>query len=190
MPGPRRRDIVLRDNADFFFGAGFFEPDGGRAVDDLVLTNGSPIVTSASAAFTTGDDGKKLAVVQAGVVTDGATMTYVDAETVSLSENASVSMVGAGASIRALNCSAFTSVGAHVKYRPGINSAVILELDTDDSRNAVGLFSVSAVSADIAAAVKSSGHWDWLMDGPDGHIPWYEGRVTFKHGETNPDPAP
>ena len=185
MHGPRHRDITLRDNANFAKVFGFFEP-GGRGIDDLVITNGSPTATSVSANFTPDDNGKKLAVLDGVGITDGTTMTYVDAQTVTLSDNATATRAGVTAVVRALNCSNYTTIGAQVKYKRGSTATIVLPLTVDDSRNAVGLFPITAVQADIAASVKKNGFWDWLMLSPDGPVPWYEGSVILKSGVVYP----
>lgn len=180
---PRRKDITLRDNQDFKLGFGFKEP-GGRGITDLVIEDGSTSATSATAAFTTGDTGRKLVVVDGNGIVDGTTMEYVSPTEVTLSAAATADRSGVTAVVRALNTSAYASLGAQVRNPDNIDR-LILALTVDAARKAVGIWELTAAREEIKAKVRRSGLiWDWLVQGPEGDGPWYAGLVTFERGAT------
>lgn len=75
----------------------------GRVVSDAAITTGTNTLTSATAAFSAADTGKIVTVAGAAAAgaTLAATMTYVNATTVTLSTNAGTTVSGAVARIRA-----------------------------------------------------------------------------------------
>lgn len=179
----------LRHNLNIYRGDTFSQPfafledeDDARIVEDLALTSGSTSATSATAAFTTGDNDKKLVAIEGLGIDDGTTMTYVSATEVTLSAPATATLTDVLAAVRGLNCSAFTCVA---EYRTHANSATAAATFTvDDSRSAVGVFDVT-LSETLTADLPRSGVWDLQATGPDGVSTWVAGKVTVTKDATH-----
>jgi len=161
--------IVVRGDA-FFEDLAFVE-EGGRTIDDLHLVDGSTTATSQTAQFTTGDTGKQLMTVAEGVP-DGTTMTFVSATQVTLSQAATVSVDGCEAHVRALDCSTFTDHLAQL--RPYVDGTPAVALTVDDARAAVGYFTI-ALAAELTAALKRGGVWDWQVTDSGNVWTWLGG---------------
>lgn len=156
---------------------GYVEP-GGRVIDDLILTDGSAVATSASAAFTLADDGE-LITVPGGGVADGTTMTYVDATTVTLSAAASTDRTDAAALLRPLNCSSWSSHLAQLrKLKP--DTSAIVAFTVDSSRSAYGLFRLTLTSTITAALEPQRCIYDWQATTDLGVKTLFEGPVSIR----------
>lgn len=168
-------NLVIVRGDSFFEDLAFVEP-GGRTVDDLVIVDGSTTATSASAAFTTGDTGKQILTVAAGIA-DGTTMTFVSPTQVTLSAPATESLDGCEAHIRAMDCSEFTDHLA--QFRQYVDAADPIEITVDDARADVGYFTLS-IDADATAALIRGGVWDWQHTNADDEVwTWIGGKVKL-----------
>ena len=143
---------------------GFVE-DGGRVIDDLVLTASSTTATSATAVFTAADNGKKLTVVDGSGLADGTTITYVNATTVTLSAAASSTRTGVAALVRGLNLSAYS--GHTVQLRSSEDAGTATDASVDSSRGTYGILELSLTAAQTLA-LPHRGVWDWETTSPDG----------------------
>lgn len=161
IPAPYNLTIYRGDSFDLTVGV---TQPGGRVLEHLTITSGSPVATAPDGAFTAADIGKKIATADGTGIADGTTITSVSsATTIGLSANASVSGT-VSASIRALDASAYTD---HlIQIRPDSESTdVDATLTVTETRKAVGVFILSLTATDTAALTRA-GVWDWqVLDG-------------------------
>ena len=170
--GTSNGELSIYRGDDFVQPWGYVE-QGGRVIDDLVITTGSAVASSATAIFTTADSTKKLTVADGVGVADGTTMTYVSATQVTLSAAATQTRTGVAALVRALNCSSYS---AHLlQFRPSEDSAVVASATVDVSRQSVGMFTFT-LSAAQTTALGGRGVWDWQVSGPNGVTTWVKHR--------------
>ena len=155
--------------------------EGGRGIDDLVLTSGSTAATSATAAFTAADTGKKISTVDGTGITDGTTMTYVSATQVTLSVAATVTGTYV-ASVRALNASSYSTHSASAKRAEGDTTA-LCTFTIATARAAVGWFLFTLPEA-TTEPLSGNGVWDWRVN--DGTVTayWLAGKVRFAKNVT------
>ena len=173
---PGRSDLVINEGEDFAKAYAFYER-GGRVIEDLVTTNASTTATSATAAFTSADTGKKIATADGTGIADGTTMTYVNSTTVTLSAAATATLTEGVAVVRALNCSAYTAHAAEIRKTEDA-ATTLATLPVDTSREAVGFYTIELAAADTAT-LGQSGVWDWQVTGPNGISYWYAGKARF-----------
>lgn len=174
---------AVYSGSDWAVPFGFYEA-GGRLIDDLVLTDGSTAATSATAAFTAADTGKKIATHDGSGVVDSATMTYVSATAVTLSVPATDTGTFV-ATVRALNCSSYTNHTAEAKRAEG--RPVYCSFAVDVTRNAVGWHELTLPEA-TTEPLSGNGVWDWRVEGPNGVSYWLAGKVLFRKNVTGSTP--
>ncbi len=179
-------DDAIESGADFVKPWCFVEDvlddadPGGRFVEDLVLTDGDSTATSATADFVSDDTDRKIATPDGLGIDDGTTMTVTNSTTIELSAPATATGTFK-ASLRALNCSAFTDHKAQVRNKPG--GRLLCEFTVDDSRSDVGVFEFSLAGA-ATETLSGNGVYDWKVTGPDGVSYWTRGAVHIVKNAT------
>lgn len=177
MALPASYDLEMYRGDDFDVTFGLVEP-GGRVVNDLVLTNTSTTATSTSAAFTVSDIGKKIVTHNGAGIADSVTVAGVTSSTqITLSAAATASGTYA-ASIRALDCSAYTSPEADI--RATADGSEVETFTFDAARKAVGVYVMTMTDTETALLTPGSYVWDWqIVDGDSKVRTLLRGAVTI-----------
>jgi hypothetical protein len=201
LPAPGTFDLVrvseqvdysIYSGADWVLALGAVEPptpedtQGGRLVDDLILTLGSSTATSATGLFTANDSGLKIATESGEGIDDGTTMTFVDDDTIHLSSPATADGVFV-ATIRSLNLSNYSAHKAQVRRAQLQRTAArsfLLEINVDDTRADVGWYLLSIAAAESEVRGEVNGEWDWRVDGPTGRAFWMRGAAHIRENVT------
>jgi hypothetical protein len=167
MALPATHNLEMYRGDDFEVTFGLVEV-GGRVVDDLVLTSGSTSATSATAGFVSADVGKKIVTHNEAGITDTCTISSVSsATTVTLSQSATSSGDFA-ASIRALDCSAYSAPAADI--RATADGSEVETFTFDSARSDVGVFVMSMTDTETAALSAGVYVWDWQITDADSKV--------------------
>jgi len=167
MALPASYDLELYRGDDFDITFGLVEV-GGRVVDDLVLTSGSTSATSATASFVSADVGKKIVTHNEVGITDSCTISSVSSSSVVTLSQSATSSGNFAASIRALDCSAYTSPAADI--RPTADGSETETFTFDSTRSDVGIFVMSMTDTETAALSAGSYVWDWQITDADSKV--------------------
>ena len=153
------RTLTVKRGDDFQYQHGFML-NGGRYVDDLNVTNGSAVATSATADFVASDVGALVATSDGSGIVDGTTILSVDSATqITLDANADATGT-VGATIRAKDCSGFSAHYAQYRKWEDEADTEMVSFSVDASRDAVGVFVLSLTDTQTEL-LTSDGVWDW-----------------------------
>lgn len=155
-----------------------FTEDGGRGIDDLLLTSGSNIATSATAAFTQSDRGARIVTEEGDGITDSCTVsTVTNATTITLSQNASATG-SFTAAIRARDCSGWSAHLAQVRASTNdTDDPVLVTADWDTTRDDVGVLLI-IFDADTTRTLG-----DGLIGTTEQQVGVYDAEAVDENGE-------
>lgn len=171
---PAQLDITIRQGRYWSMPVIFVDPVYGRQVSDLVITDGSSIVTSETG-FTSADDGQLIVTLDGTGIDDGTTLTVIDPTTAQLSAAAT----GTGtvvAAVAPLDASAWSNHRAQFRrWRSTESDTDPVDFAITTAREQYGAFALTLDDA-VTDLMKHSGKWEWAVDDADGHpMPLYEG---------------
>lgn len=155
-----------------------FTAEGGRGVEDLFLTSGSNVATSATASFTQADRYAAIVTEEGDGITDACTISSVtNGTTVVLSENATASGKFTAA-IRALDASGWSDHLAQVRATTN---------DTDDPVLVTGAWDLTRAEVGVLLLIFDADASRTLGDGLIGtaeqQVGVYDAEAVDENGE-------